>query len=497
MQEENQRLVIDLYIRVSTDRQAKEGDSLEEQESELKKFCDYRNFKIHKVLIERGKSGGNTNRPEYQTLVADVKAQKINAVVVKKIDRLSRSLLDFEDFMKLLQEKNIEFISIRESFDTTTALGKAMLRIALVFAQLEREQTSERLIDVLSYRASQGLYNGGIRPYGYTNVNKELVPYPKERQIVEIIFEQFLKNKSTTETARFLNETGYRNRSNDLWDCRRIQHILQNITYVGKVKWHEDIYQGIHQPIISERIFSEISLIFDQRKYFKEPGKTKAILQKLLFCGYCGSPMSPSHSLNKIRIKYYYYRCTKTNKREKGKITCKFKYTPFKEIENRVTRLLISLADEYHFKPIELQIKKHNEVIEKAKDEISLSLTNLKTAQENLAQKKERYLDNLISSQFLSSERKLISDKIASLELEEKQISGQIYKLEFELTKKSDDLINLTDFKKLIIHFKANYEIYNQTQLKEFLSANIKEIIYYPDKLGIQFRNLPWKLELT
>ncbi len=176
MQEENQKLVVDLYIRVSTDRQVKEGDSLEEQENELKKFCNYRNFKIHRVLIERGKSGGNINCPEYQTLLTDEKSQKINAVVVKKIDRLSRSLLDFEDFMKLLQEKNIEFISIRESFDTTTALGKAMLRIALVFAQLEREQTSERLIDVLSYRASQGLYNGGVRPFGYTNVNKELVP---------------------------------------------------------------------------------------------------------------------------------------------------------------------------------------------------------------------------------------------------------------------------------------------------------------------------------
>lgn len=132
--------VVDLYIRVSTDRQAKEGDSLEEQESELKKFCDYRNFKIHKVFIERGKSGGNTNRPEYKKLVKDIEAGKINAVVVKKLDRLSRSLLDFEQLMTKLQDNEVEFISLRENFDTTTAMGKAMLRVALVFAQLEREQ---------------------------------------------------------------------------------------------------------------------------------------------------------------------------------------------------------------------------------------------------------------------------------------------------------------------------------------------------------------------
>ena len=137
------------YIRVSTERQANEGDSLEEQESELKKYCDFRKFAIHQTYIERGKSGGNTNWPEYQKLMKDIAQKKINAVVVKKLDRLSRSLLDFEDLMRMMNENDVEFISIKENFDTTTAMGKAMLRVALVFAQLEREQTSERLGGVL------------------------------------------------------------------------------------------------------------------------------------------------------------------------------------------------------------------------------------------------------------------------------------------------------------------------------------------------------------
>ncbi len=143
-------------------------DSLEEQENELKKYCDYRNFRIHKLYIERGKSGGNTNRPEYQSLIKDIEAQKINAVVVKKLDRLSRSLLDFEALMVTLQTHEVDFISLREQFDTTTAMGKAMLRVALVFAQLEREQNSERVSDVMTYRASLGLHNGGYPPFGYT-----------------------------------------------------------------------------------------------------------------------------------------------------------------------------------------------------------------------------------------------------------------------------------------------------------------------------------------
>lgn len=130
------KFVVDLYIRVSTDRQVREGDSLEEQESELKKFCEFRGFHIHQIYIEKGKSGGNTNRPEYQKLIKDIEFRKVNAVVVKKLDRLSRSLLDFENLMTMMQSNEVEFISIKESFDTTTAMGKAMLRVALVFAQL-------------------------------------------------------------------------------------------------------------------------------------------------------------------------------------------------------------------------------------------------------------------------------------------------------------------------------------------------------------------------
>jgi len=202
------KLKVSTYIRVSTGRQAREGDSLEEQENELKKFCEYKNYLIHKMHIERGKSAKDTNRPEYQKLLEEIKEKKINAVVVKKLDRLSRSLLDFEDFMQIAQKSDVEFISLKENFDTTNAMGKAMLRIALVFAQLEREQNSERVIDVMTYRAEQGLFNGGTAPYGYDVINKELVPHKQERKIIEIIFDKFIETRSTVLVAKELNAIG-------------------------------------------------------------------------------------------------------------------------------------------------------------------------------------------------------------------------------------------------------------------------------------------------
>ena len=186
---------VSLYIRVSTDKQANEGDSLDEQERELKRFCEFKGYLIHRTHIEPGRSAKDTKRPEYQKLMADIEAEKINAVVVKKLDRLSRSLLDFEGFMTLAQRHKVEFVSLKENFDTTNAMGTAMLRVALVFAQLEREQTSERIRDVLAYRAEQGMNNGGLRPYGYASVSKELVPDTRESKTVQLIYEKFLEIK--------------------------------------------------------------------------------------------------------------------------------------------------------------------------------------------------------------------------------------------------------------------------------------------------------------
>ncbi len=487
-------LIVDLYIRVSTGHQVKEGNSLEAQENELKKYCEYKGYKIRKTLIERGKSAGNTKRPEYQMLLTDVKEQKINAVIVKKLDRLSRSLLDFESFMKLAQENNVEFISIKDSFDTTTALGKAMLRIAMIFAQLEREQTSERLIDVFAFRASQGLYNGGVRPFGYTNINKELVPYIKERQMVETIFNQFLQTKSTTETAKFLNETGQRDRGNKLWDKRKIHKILQNPIYLGKVKWNGEIFQGIHQPIVSEKQFLLAQEIFKKRRYITDKNKTFSILQGRLLCGGCGSPMTPSHSLNRHRQKYFYYRCTSTYSAEKKTSKCKVKYVPFKKIETQVTDYILTLPTEQNFNFVENKILKHNQAIQAEKEIIKQEQTNFGIKQQETKAKKEKYLDTLISSPFLSSERKIINDKITELELEEKQIQGQIYKTQFEHTQKTQDLIDLTEFKKVIIHFKSEYETFTQNELKIAISELIKTITYHPDTLQIHFRLLPWSI---
>lgn len=489
-------LKVDLYLRVSTDRQAKEGDSLEEQESELKKFCEYRNYRIHKVYIERGKSGGNTNRPEYKKLVKDIEAGKINAVVVKKIDRLSRSILDFEALMTMLQEKNVEFISIKENFDTTSAMGKAMLRVALVFAQLEREQTSERLKDVFFYRASQGLYNGGIRPFGYTSVNAELVPYPKERETVELMAKQFLALRSTTAVAKFLNETGYRNRSGKLWDKREIQKILQNPVNTGKVKWNDQIFQGIHQPILSEKQFDDTQAIFQKKTYSDHRNRCSGVLKGLLRCGGCQSPMTPSYSLNKLKNKYYYYRCTSTQNSEKGRSRCPIKYVAFPVIESALQEALLSLSDENQFKLLENRILKHNESVKQDREIIKGEIDQVNLTLNQVKVKKEQYLDSLISNRFLSAERHRINSKLDELEQDEKQIKGKLYQLEFNYSQKEDEFIDSIGFKQDLITFISENQPHSKDQTNIALKSILAEVSYSKEMISLHFQRLPWPVEI-
>lgn len=340
-----EKFVVDLYIRVSTDRQAKEGDSLEEQESELRKFCDYRGFRIHKVFIERGKSGGNTNRPEYQKLLKDIEAQKINAVVVKKLDRLSRSLLDFEQLMTRLQINNVEFISLRENFDTTTAMGKAMLRVALVFAQLEREQTAERIKDVFAYRAEQGLYNGGVRPFGYDSMSSELVPHKQERKVVEFIYDSFLELKSTTLIALKCSEMGFRDRDNKPMDKRKIHKLLIRPIYKGYVKWNDVLFKGIHQALISESKWDKVQAIFRDRETVSSRNNVKGLLKGFLICGKCRNYLSPNYTKKKSGAIYEYYRCASTFN-HKAKLKCEGQYRPLNEVHELVFAELLGYATE-------------------------------------------------------------------------------------------------------------------------------------------------------
>ena len=191
--------------------------------------------------IDRGYSGKNTNRPAFEQLLADVRQGKVARVIVYKLDRISRSILDFANMMQLFQQHRVEFVSSTERFDTSTPIGRAMLHICIVFAQLERETIQKRVTDAYYSRCKKGLYMGGRVPYGFARQQTMLdgvrtsmfVPVPQEARQVQLIYSLYADPaNSLGDLVRYLNAHGHKQLRGGMWSTARLSEMLRNPVYV-------------------------------------------------------------------------------------------------------------------------------------------------------------------------------------------------------------------------------------------------------------------------
>src|SRR3989339_563989 len=325
-----------IYTRVSTDNQAeKEFSSCEAQEQKMKSFiASQDNWQVFRVYTDAGYSGATLERPALQELLSDLKKEKIDIVFVYKIDRLTRSPKDFYQLVEFFEQAKIDFISITERFDTSTPAGRLLRNIMLTFSQFERELTSERTRDKMLERAKKGLCNGGFTPYGYSRQNKKLIINTKEAEEIKSIFETYLETGSLAETYKMLKERGTRSKYGKNFSKTILAYLLRNPVYIGKIKHNGIIYQGIHEPIISEEIFALA------QKIHKEKQKNFRVYKNFLFgglikCEECGSNMSSCFTNKYIAGKlnrYYYYRWTATMKHDWQ--ACSVKQVSAERLEN-------------------------------------------------------------------------------------------------------------------------------------------------------------------
>jgi site-specific DNA recombinase len=326
-----------IYTRVSTDNQAeKEFSSCEAQEQKIRSFiASQNNWQVFKVYNDAGFSGVTLQRPALQELLSDLKKEKIDVVLVYKIDRLTRSPKDFYQLIEFFEQAKIDFISITERFDTSTPAGRLLRNIMLTFSQFERELTSERTKDKMLERARKGLCNGGFTPYGYMRQDKKLIPHPKEAKEIKSIFETYIETGSLAETYNSLKERGIKSKFSKNFSKTIIAYLLRNPVYIGKIKHNNQLYDGIHEPIISEEIFALA------QKIHKERQKNFRVYKNFLFgglikCEECGSNMtsffSNKHRNGKFERRYYYYRCTSTTKFDWQ--TCSVKQVSAERLEN-------------------------------------------------------------------------------------------------------------------------------------------------------------------
>lgn len=291
------------YARVSTDNQL-ENYSIEEQTERLKAYCAAKGWTLLQTYVDGGYSGGNTDRPALQEMLSAIRENKIDAVVVYKLDRLSRSQ---KDTLTLIEDELLahgtDFVSINENFDTSTPFGRAMIGILSVFAQLEKDQITERFTMGRIGRGKAGYFHGGGNPpTGYDYIDGKLVVNEYEAMQVREVFSAFLGGRSINAIQKDLTA-----RYTTKWTAAKVRNVLKNSLYTGKVHFLGQEYQGIHEPIIEESAFR--AAVQALSSFEREAQKTTAqrtpfragyLLSGLVYCNRCGARYSANHG---------YYKC--------------------------------------------------------------------------------------------------------------------------------------------------------------------------------------------
>ena len=255
-----------------------------------------------------GVSGGTIERPALKRLLVDISAGRIDVVAVYKIDRLSRSMLDFLKLIELFESQKTTFVSVTQSFNTTDAMGRMHLNIMMTFAQFEREVIGERIRDKFAASRKKGMWMGGWAPFGYQVKDRKLVVNSTDAAIVHSIFKRFLVLKSATLLAHELRQKNVRNRYGQAIDKGALYKLLKNRTYVGDAMHKGMAYPGEHEAVIDRKLWDRVHAIIQESPRARganSRAQTPALLKGFIFDS-TGVAMSPTHTRRKGRLYRYY-----------------------------------------------------------------------------------------------------------------------------------------------------------------------------------------------
>lgn len=333
-----------------------EFNSLDAQREAAESYIESQRHEGWQCLTARyddgGFSGGTLERPALDQLLDDICAGRVDCVVVYKVDRLSRSLLDFARLVALFDEHEVSFVSVTQQFNTTTSMGRLTLNILLSFAQFEREIIGERIRDKKLATARQGKYIGGQPVLGLDIVDRKYVVNRAEAKVVKRIFQTFLELQSCRRVAETLNAEGlvtkkYRTKTGKEfggkpWKGRAVYDLLTDRKYRGKIVHKGQAYAGEHAAILDENLFDKVQATLRANKVYthKHQAQRFALLRRMLHCGECGSLVQPAWANNHGR-EYHYYTCAKRIKT--GYDKCKLPSLPAAEIEAVVVDQLRAL----------------------------------------------------------------------------------------------------------------------------------------------------------
>ena len=471
-----------IYVRVSTERQVKEGYSIEAQKENLINFSNRQGFNIVDIYSDEGISGKNIkDRKEVKRLIEDIKKGIIDVVVLYKFDRLTRDSKDTEDIISLLQlYENIEIYTLSGGvIDVSSATGRFNIRINGAVAQLEREQTIERIKLAFKEKTRQGYTLAtNITCYGYDRKRHEKIQTvnKKEADIVKRIFKMYLNGLAFKEICNVLNSEKIKTKMsgrkvknyvvNSVWMPKTIRLILTNPTYIGKVRYHIGkldylVLDGKHKPIISKKIWNETQLLLQKRKRISKTNipKQDVYFCGTLYCGICGHKLTPTRT---VRIKkdgtktiYNGYRCINREKNKCNAIGISHK---------KVEEIFLKYIDQ--FEELDIDSNTINNTDEKELARLNKSMIQLNNKYKEIM---DLFLINSIDKKQFD---------YMTLEITKKQKF-----IKEEILKKSTKIINEYKIPKTI---KEHFKFLSQSERLDFLNQFVEKIeIINKDKVEI------------
>jgi len=314
-----------LYIRVSTEEQAEEGYSIKAQLNRLESYAASQDWKVVKTYIDDGQSAKDMNRTELTKMLEDINDGIFDCVLVYRLDRLTRSVLDLYTMLNTFEQYNVKFKSATEVYDTTTAMGRLFITLVAALAQWERENMGERIRMGLNQKAKEGKWAINVPPVGFDRAGDFLRINEKEAEVVKEIFDTYLTGLyGMTKIAKMMNDKGYRSKAGVSWKTATIRYVLTNKIYIGTMRYNYRVnkeqyfeVENVVDPIITPEKFYEVQEMIKSRSV-KHPRRATSphIFTGVLKCVRCGGVMnSKTSSMKRNNKKYtsHHYYCN--NKR--------------------------------------------------------------------------------------------------------------------------------------------------------------------------------------
>lgn len=312
-----------IYRRVSTEMQREEGFSLEAQELRLRAYAASQDWSVVEDYCDDGYSAKNTDRPALKRMIEDMMKKKFDVILVYRLDRFVRSVLDLHELLQIMDKYDVKFKSSTEVFDTTTATGRLFITIIATLAQWERETIAERVFDSMLKRSEQGKRNGAPPPYGYDLVDGKLVKNLDEAKWVKFMFEKYQTNGSQN-IAKSLNKRGVKTKKNDNWSDFAVRYVLSNPIYCGKIRWNyrslakgkltgEEVISEVEQEnfesIISVEVFEQTQKLREDRSQVGFRSDNHYPFSGVACCPKCGKKFTGAKKTRKAGGEYRYYKC--------------------------------------------------------------------------------------------------------------------------------------------------------------------------------------------